>query len=99
MDDTHGACSLIDSEEDPIDVRESSVVKDANGTFRVPAFRGDRTSLWLLSEREDGSFKAVEPGGTSVGSVRDDPTIEFLELRLRAGRDVNAVCHACGAAG
>jgi len=50
-------------------------------------------------QRLDHSFKTVEPAGALVRRPFDHPQVQVLEIGFRAARNLNAVCHACGAIG
>lgn len=97
-DHAHDFSAVIDGEEDSIDMRPASVAEHANGKGRIEALRCNWTSLGMLIEGEDDALEAVEPLGALLRCSTDNPQVQFFELGLRVLRDVNAVCHACGAA-
>src|SRR5215203_3887600 len=96
--DAHHLRIVVNDEEYAVHVRLPAIAQDAHGLVRIDALRRDRTALRMLSEREDRALEAVEPLGALLRRSTDDPQIQLFELGLRVLRDVNAVCHACGAA-
>jgi hypothetical protein len=98
MQDAHKTSVVIDREEDAVRVRLPPVRQYSDGVIGVDALGRDGTPLRMLVQRQDRPFETVEPPGTLLRRTIDDPEVQFLEIAFRAPRDLNAVCHACGAA-
>jgi len=52
----------------------------------------------MLIEGKNRSLEAVEPGRTLPRSPLGDPQVKLFELGFRIPCEINAVCHAYGAA-
>jgi hypothetical protein len=71
----HEPGSVIDGEEDAIDVRLPPVAQYSDWLIRIDALGRDGTALRMLIERENGPLEAVEPLGALLRRPRDDPEV------------------------
>jgi len=99
VNDANDLGAVVNRKEHAIDVRAPTVVEHANRMIRIETLGCYRAPFWVPIEREDRQFETVEPDRTLLRSPLDDPQVQFFEFGFRAPRDVNAICHACGATG
>jgi hypothetical protein len=65
---------------------------------RIDALGRHRTALRMSVQREHRPLEAAKPRRALLGRALDDPQVQLFELGFRVPREINAVCHACGAA-
>ena len=98
MQHAHHVGIVIDREEDAIRVWLPAVAQYPNWLIRIDGLRCNGTALRVLLEGKNGALETVEPFGALLRRPRHDPEVQLFELRFRVLGDLNAVCHACGAA-